>query len=80
MPFAHVSIARQNPLGKVFTREELLAIGTVCVNNNLVILCDEVYERIHFMPSCTHLTAVNDAMGANTLTVSSIGKLFNATG
>ena len=70
----------QNPLGKVFTKEELLSIGTICVNQNLVILCDEVYERIHFMPSFTHMAALNDEIAANTLTVSSIGKLFNATG
>lgn len=71
---------RQNPLGKVFTKEELLAIGTLCVKKNLVILCDEVYERIHFMPSFTHIAALNDAIAAHTLTVGSIGKLFNATG
>lgn len=32
------------------------------------------------MPSFTHIAAINDAIAANTLTVSSIGKLFNATG
>lgn len=32
------------------------------------------------MPSFTHMAAVNEAIAANTLTVSSIGKLFNATG
>lgn len=71
---------RQNPLGKVFTKEELLAIGNTCVNKNLVILCDEVYERIHFMPSFTHIAAINETIAAHTLTVGSIGKLFNATG
>lgn len=78
--FLLTSPCRQNPLGKVFTKEELLAIGTICVKNNLVILCDEVYERIHFMPSFTHIAALSDAITAHTLTVGSIGKLFNATG
>ena len=78
--FLLISSSRQNPLGKIFTKEELLAIGTICVKNKLVILCDEVYERIHFMPSFTHIAALSDAINAHTLTVGSIGKLFNATG
>ena len=78
--FLLIPSCRQNPLGKVFNREELLGIGNICVRNNLVILCDEVYERIHFMPSFTHIAALSDAIAAHTLTVGSIGKLFNATG
>lgn len=71
---------RQNPLGKVFTKDELQAIGTVCVNHNILILSDEVYERVQFSPSFTHIAAVNNNIAAMTLTVGSIGKLFNATG
>ncbi|KAF1962238.1 PLP-dependent transferase [Byssothecium circinans] len=37
-----------NPLGKVFTRDEVLAIGNLCVRHALVLLSDEVYERILF--------------------------------
>ncbi|KAK4694484.1 hypothetical protein P7C71_g3107, partial [Lecanoromycetidae sp. Uapishka_2] len=69
-----------NPLGKVFTKDELLSIGNLCVTNGLVILSDEVYERIHFTPSFTRIATLNDTIAANTLTVGSIGKLFNATG
>lgn len=31
-----------NPIGKVFSREELLGIGELCVKNNIIILSDEV--------------------------------------
>lgn len=31
-----------NPIGKVFSREELLGIGELCVKNDIIILSDEV--------------------------------------
>lgn len=33
---------RHNPIGKVFTGEELLAIGNLCVEHNIIMLSDEV--------------------------------------
>ena len=59
---------------------DVIMLGFVCYLNGLVILCDEVYDRIHFTPSFTHIATISDAISANTLSVSSIGKLFNATG
>jgi kynurenine aminotransferase len=31
-----------NPIGKIFSRKELQAIGNICVNHNIIILSDEV--------------------------------------
>ena len=39
-----------NPVGKVFSREELLKIGDLCVKNNVIILSDEVYDRLFYTP------------------------------
>lgn len=74
---------RHNPLGKVFTREELLAIGNLCVRHALVLLSDEVYERIVYPSSAvTHIrvASLSPAIAHHTLTAVSLGKLFNATG
>lgn len=35
-----------NPTGMMYTKEELAAIGDVCVKNNLVIISDEIYEQL----------------------------------
>jgi kynurenine aminotransferase len=35
-------LPRNNPLGKIFTREELQGIGELCVQHNILILSDEV--------------------------------------
>ena len=47
---------------------------------SIVILSDEVYSRIAFTPDIPRIAAVSPAVAANTLTVGSVGKLFNATG
>ena len=39
---------KHNLTGKMFTREELEYIGSVCKKHNVIILSDEVYERVVF--------------------------------
>ncbi|SCV05192.1 LANO_0H02080g1_1 [Lachancea nothofagi CBS 11611] len=69
-----------NPVGKVFTREELLKIGQICVDNNIVIISDEVYENLYFTPEFTRIATLTPELGQITLTVGSAGKSFAATG
>ena len=53
-----------NPTGKVFTHNELSQIANLCIEHDLVAICDEVYEHLVFegqhiplIPvSYTHLT------------------------
>lgn len=40
--YLHNGIGRHNPIGKVFTGAELLAIGNLCVEHNIIMLSDEV--------------------------------------
>lgn len=37
---------RHNPIGKVFSKEELQGIGDLCVKHNIIILSDEVWNPI----------------------------------
>ncbi|SCU92659.1 LAFA_0F12046g1_1 [Lachancea sp. 'fantastica'] len=69
-----------NPVGKVFTREELLQIGQICVENNIIIISDEVYEHLYFTPEFTRIATLTPEIGQLTLTVGSAGKTFAATG
>jgi kynurenine aminotransferase len=79
---------RHNPLGKVFSRAELTGIGNLCVKYGLVLVSDEVYERIVFPPHSvsetgavhTRVASISPEIFAHTLTVVSLAKLFNATG
>ena len=68
-----------NPVGKVFSREELQAIGDLCVKHNILILSDEVYDKLYYVPF-TRIATLSPEIAALTLTVGSAGKLFYATG
>lgn len=35
-----------NPTGLVYTRQELEALAEICVKNNIIVLSDEVYEKM----------------------------------
>jgi len=68
-----------NPIGKVFSRSELQAIGDLCVKHNIIILSDEVYDRLYYVPF-TRIATLSPEIAKLTLTVGSGGKCFYATG
>ncbi|RUS22651.1 pyridoxal phosphate-dependent transferase [Endogone sp. FLAS-F59071] len=69
-----------NPIGKVFEEEELLAIGRLAEEFNLLILSDEVYDRLYFSPREHKRIATLENFWSRTLTVGSGGKSFGITG
>jgi len=68
-----------NPTGKVFDGEELAAIAKVCVDADVVVLTDEVYEHLVFEGRHVPIASL-PGMAERTLTVSSAGKTFSFTG
>ncbi len=68
-----------NPIGKVFTKEELQAIGDLCVKHNIIILSDEVYDRLYYVPF-TRISNLSPEIAKLTITVGSGGKNFYCTG
>ncbi|CAM0142834.1 arylformamidase [Umbelopsis sp. WA50703] len=69
-----------NPIGKVFDEEELLEIGKVAEEHNLLILSDEVYDRLYYEPAKQVRIATLKDFWKRTITVGSGGKSFAATG
>ncbi|KAF2404871.1 kynurenine aminotransferas-like protein [Trichodelitschia bisporula] len=68
-----------NPIGKVFSRAELQAIGEICVKHDILILSDEVYDQLYYVPF-TRIATLSPKIAALTLTVGSGGKVFYCTG
>ncbi|KAI5864325.1 PLP-dependent transferase [Durotheca rogersii] len=68
-----------NPVGKVFSKEELQRIGDLCVKHEIIILSDEVYDRLFYTPF-TRIATLSPEVERLTLTVGSAGKNFYATG
>lgn len=69
-----------NPIGKVFTREELKQLGDICVKNNVYIISDEVYEHLYYGNEFVRIATISPEIGNLTLSVGSAGKSFAATG
>ncbi|MEU5257435.1 pyridoxal phosphate-dependent aminotransferase [Amycolatopsis sp. NPDC021455] len=69
-----------NPTGTVFTRAELEALAALCVEHDLIAICDEVYEHLVF-DDAEHVPLVTlPGMRPRTVSISSAGKTFNCTG
>ncbi|HEU4323882.1 MAG TPA: aminotransferase class I/II-fold pyridoxal phosphate-dependent enzyme [Roseiflexaceae bacterium] len=69
-----------NPTGKVFSRAELELIAGLCVEHDVIALCDEVYDRMTF-DGAEHVSlATLPGMWERTLTLNSAGKTFSVTG
>jgi N-succinyldiaminopimelate aminotransferase len=69
-----------NPTGKVFTREELVAVAEVAQRHNLVVLADEVYEHLVFDGADHVPIATVPGMRERTVMIGSAGKSFSVTG
>ncbi len=68
-----------NPTGKVFDAAELDAIARICVERDLIVVSDEVYEHLVFDGAHIPLASL-PGMADRTITISSAGKTFSFTG
>ncbi len=68
-----------NPTGKVFSRDELQLIASLCKEHDAIAITDEVYEHLVFEGEHIRLATL-DGMQERTLTLSSLGKTFSLTG
>ena len=69
-----------NPTGKVFTREELSLVAELAREYDAWVVTDEVYEHLVFDGTEHVPMATLPGMAERTLTISSAGKTFSATG
>ena len=70
-----------NPAGRVWTREELMKVGDICLKNHMVIVCDEiqadfVYRGHKHIP----IASLSEELKKITVTCTSATKSFNIAG
>ena len=69
-----------NPCSKVFDREELAFVASLCLQHDAYAVCDEVYEHIIF-DDRRHISLMTlPEMRARTVRIGSAGKSFSLTG
>lgn len=69
-----------NPCGKVFTREELTAIGALAIKYDAFVVTDEVYEHMVYAPNKHVSVASLPGMYERTITCNSLSKTYSITG
>jgi methionine transaminase len=69
-----------NPSGAVFTEGDIIALEKLALKHNLIVISDEVYERIIFDNKIHYSVLGRPALIDRSVAVFSFGKTFHATG
>jgi aspartate aminotransferase len=70
-----------NPTGSVYNREELQEIAKICVDKNIFVISDEIYEKITFDGlKHTSIGSFNKDIYDLTITVNGLSKSHSMTG
>ena len=70
-----------NPVGRVFTEEELRMIGDICLENDVLLVADEIHHDL-IMPGYTHkvYASLGEKYAQNCVVCTSLSKTFNLAG
>ena len=70
-----------NPVGRVFTREELEKLGEICLRHNVIIISDEIHSDLVY-PGHHHIpiASLSPELEANTVTLIAPSKTYNIAG
>lgn len=70
-----------NPVGRVYTREELLKIGEICLKNDVIIISDEIHSDLILSGyQHTPIASLSKEIMENTVTLCAPSKSFNVAG
>jgi aspartate aminotransferase len=70
-----------NPTGSLYTREEIKALGDICVEKGVLIMSDEIYEKLVY-DGAEHasVAAFSQAHYDHTIVVHGLAKAYSMTG
>jgi len=70
-----------NPVGRVWTPEELNNLADICLKNNILIISDEIHCDL-VLPGFTHtpMASLSEKIAENTITLIAPSKTFNLAG
>lgn len=70
-----------NPVGRVWTKEELIKIGNICIDNNVLIVSDEIHFDL-IMPGNKHtvFASISEEFAKSSVICTAPSKTFNLAG
>lgn len=70
-----------NPLGRVWTRQELERLGELCVENGVIVVADEIHSDLVYEPNIhTPYYSLSPQLANQSVTFLSAAKTFNLAG
>jgi len=70
-----------NPVGRVWTKEELAQLGEICLKNNILVVSDEIHFDL-ILKGHTHtpFAAISEEFAQNSIVCTAPSKTFNLAG
>ena len=71
-----------NPTGAVYSKETLQMIADLAVKNNIMVLSDEIYEKLIYDENIKHISiaSLNEQIADLTITINGFSKAYAMTG
>ncbi|GIN60774.1 aspartate aminotransferase [Robertmurraya siralis] len=70
-----------NPTGMVYTRDELLALGEICLQKNVLIISDEIYEKLVYGENQhVSIAQLSPQLKEQTIIINGVSKSHSMTG
>ncbi|WP_059170932.1 pyridoxal phosphate-dependent aminotransferase [Bacillus sp. FJAT-27445] len=70
-----------NPTGMVYSREELKALGEICLKHNILIVSDEIYEKLVYGEvKHVSIAQISPELKEQTIVVNGVSKSHSMTG
>lgn len=70
-----------NPVGRVWTRQDLITFGEICIKHHVLVISDEIHCDL-IMPGFSHICfgAISDTFARHSITAIAASKTFNLAG
>ena len=69
-----------NPVGRVWTREELERLGEICIRRDIIVVSDEIHQDFVFKGEHLVFADLSEELKNRTITCTSPSKTFNLAG
>ncbi len=77
----YILCSPHNPVGRVWTKEELTAIGKICLSHGVTVLADEIHADFVYEDNVfTPFASLSEEFEKNSVTFTSPSKTFNMAG
>ncbi len=69
-----------NPVGRVWTKDELIKLGNICLKHNVIVVSDEIHADFSFKIKHTVFADINEEFRDISIVCTSPSKTFNIAG